>query len=725
MAEWDGRARASRMRSGRGLRAALGVTGVVAAMLLVAVTAWAEPAPDPTAGAEAASGGGDELKSEPDTGVPEGIRAGSLGVDAQDAGAIVGDPNCSFETLPANDDGSTDEILLPFSVDFFGDTFSSLYVNNNGNITFDGPLGTYTPENLLQTGSKIIAPYWADVDTRTDLGGGIAGEGTVAEASPPGFGSAEVTYGGTVYEGHLALCVNWVDVGYYAFHSDKLNSFQLLLVDRSDVGTGNFDVVFNYGSVLWETGDASGGVNGFGGAPARAGFASGVGGGGGGGEVGSLAATGYEVPGSGTPGAFLDGAPDGLAQRSVNSAVPGRQVYEFRGGDPGFGGASGQITDSIGPVAGAMVAVLDTADFSLAGGAVTDASGYFNAIAPPGDYFLYLIDPSGGHPNAFAGSPDLVTVVDGAFTYLDATMTALRGAVAGTISSEDTFEGIPGSVAVLIALGANSASFRGTVADANGDFAIGDLPVGSYLAVFLDPTGAHLSEFHDDSPTPLTAQLVDVTAGGTTSLSPSLAAAPGVTAQAGATLSGTITEEVSGEPVPNVMVAALHASTYGLAEATFTDSNGDYTFDLDPGDYKLEFLDLTGRHDMEWYDDLPFTEVGSAVSATAPGTADAALPPTTGAVAGTVTDDPSGTPLGGAWVLAIGNAGITGGVVTPSDGTYVLDGLAPGTYRVTFVDPIGGRPQEFWDDSLDFGGATPIGVTVGTTVSAIDAAMHL
>lgn len=55
----------------------------------------------------------------------------------------------------------------------------------------------------------------------------------------------------------------------------------------------------------------------------------------------------------------------------------------------------------------------------------------------------------------------------------------------------------------------------------------------------------------------------------------------------------------------------------------------------------------------------------------------------------------------------------------------MLDGLAPGTYRVTFVDPIGGRPQEFWDDSLDFGGATPIGVTVGTTVSAIGAAMHL
>lgn len=719
MTESTRRAVGARTRRARPLKAALGLTCLMVATLLVAVTASASPSADPAGvGSPATSDGGD-LKPEPDTEVPEDLRQGSLGAGVtQNAGAIIGDPNCALETLPANDDGSTDEILLPFSIDFFGDSFSSLYVNNNGNVTFDAPLGAFTPTNLLQTGAKMIAPFWADVDTRGTFVEGIdAADGVVAEASPPGFGSAEVTYGTTIHEGHLALCVNWVDVGYYANHVDKLNSFQLLLVDRSDVDAGDVDVVFNYGSILWETGDASGGDNGFGGSPARAGFAGGVG-------AGALAATGYEIPGSGTTGAFLDGALDPLSQRSVNSAVPGRQVYEFRSGNPGFEGASGQITDTLGPVARTMVAVLDTADFSLAGGAVTDASGYFNAIVPPGDYFLYLIDPTGGHAIGFAGAPDTVTVEPGLFTYTEPTMTALRGGVNGTISSSDTLDGIPGAVAVLIDL-TISGPGRGVIADDFGNFNIPDLPVGNYLAVFLDPTAAHLSEFHDDSPGPGGAQVFAVTAGASTSLFPELAAAPNVNAQGGAELSGTITDEVSGQPLDNVMVAALHASTYGLAQATFTDAAGAYALDLDPGDYKLEFVDLDGRHTMEWYDDLPGDGIGSAVTVTAPGTADAALPPRTGAIAGTVTDDPSTAPLPGSWVLAIGNTGITSGDVTLSDGAYTLDGLAPGAYHVTFVDPNGGRAQEFWDDSLDFGGASPIVVTVGNTTSPIDAALHL
>ena len=48
-------------------------------------------------------------------------------------------------TLPANDDGSTAAITLPFSLNYFGVTFTQTYVNNNGNITFTGPLSTYTP----------------------------------------------------------------------------------------------------------------------------------------------------------------------------------------------------------------------------------------------------------------------------------------------------------------------------------------------------------------------------------------------------------------------------------------------------------------------------------------------------------------------------------------------------------------------------------------------------
>jgi Nidogen-like len=183
-----------------------------------------------------------------------------------------------------------------------------VWVNNNGNVTFDAPLWTYTPFELQAPTHAIIAPYFADVDTR-------------------GSGSAVVRYGWgtTTFEGRPAFCVNCVDVGYYNSHFDKLNSFQLLLVDRSDVRGGDFDIVFNYGTVNWETGDASGGSGGFGGESARVGFANGDG----------SAVNSYELPGSGIDGSLLDSNPvRGLIHNSIGSSQDGRYIYRIRNGQP-------------------------------------------------------------------------------------------------------------------------------------------------------------------------------------------------------------------------------------------------------------------------------------------------------------------------------------------------------------------------------------------------------
>jgi PKD repeat protein/lysophospholipase L1-like esterase len=223
--------------------------------------------------------------------------------EAASGGAVISSADCTQNDLGPNDDYYTGKVPLPFGVNFYGTSFESLYVNNNGNVTFDGPLGTYTPFGLAQTSSQIIAPFFADVDTRA--------------GSTVRYG-----WGNTTYEGHRAFCVNWVDVGYYAFHTDKLNSFQLLLVQREDAGVGDFDIVFNYDKVQWETGDASGGSGGLGGTSATAGFSNGSG----------LPGTSFELAGSGDNGAFLDGGPSGLAATSTDSSVPGRHVYRVRGG---------------------------------------------------------------------------------------------------------------------------------------------------------------------------------------------------------------------------------------------------------------------------------------------------------------------------------------------------------------------------------------------------------
>lgn len=232
-----------------------------------------------------------------------GSLTGGGAASAATGQAIISSAECTQHTLSANDDGSTSAIPLPFSISFYQSSYSSLWVNNNGNVTFDGPLSTFTPFGLSNTMTPIIAPFFADVDTR--------GQGS----QPVQYG-----YGTTTIVGRQAFCVNWLNVGYYGSHTDKLNSFQLLLVDRSDQGAGAFDIVFNYGSIQWETGDASGGSGGMGGSPARVGFSSGSG----------LPGSSTEFNGSGVSGAFLDSSPTGLVHGSLGSGIPGRYVFSVR-----------------------------------------------------------------------------------------------------------------------------------------------------------------------------------------------------------------------------------------------------------------------------------------------------------------------------------------------------------------------------------------------------------
>src|SRR5262245_41845130 len=120
---------------------------------------------------------------------------------------------CTAHQLAANDDGSSDAIAIPFDLKFFGSPYNQLYVNNNGNVTFGAPLSEYTPSDLTgPTDLPIIAPFFADVDTE-------------------GAGSSVVTYGAS--PDGTTFCVNWVNVGYYDAHDDKLNSIQLLLTKHA------------------------------------------------------------------------------------------------------------------------------------------------------------------------------------------------------------------------------------------------------------------------------------------------------------------------------------------------------------------------------------------------------------------------------------------------------------------------------------------------------------
>jgi len=226
-------------------------------------------------------------------------------------------------TLAANDDGSTGPVAVGFNLDFFGFNTNTLHVNNNGNVTLDGSnLGAFTPISLLTTGRSIIAPFFGDVDTR---------QGNVA------------TYGNDVVNGRAAFGVEWIDVRHFSFGLPT-NTFELVIIDRSDVNPGDFDFEFNFDQVLWEAGTASGSDSlGLGGNSARVGYANGT------------TAT-FELPGSAVNGAFLDSGPVGtsLIQNSLNSNVLGRYVFSVRNGQvivdpsPSNGAVPEPITATLG-----------------------------------------------------------------------------------------------------------------------------------------------------------------------------------------------------------------------------------------------------------------------------------------------------------------------------------------------------------------------------------------
>lgn len=226
------------------------------------------------------------------TNLPPGQGFFRLGV----ANAIRSGFTNNQQILDRNDDGSTAKVQIGFFINFFGSSNATLYVNNNGDVTFDNPQSEYVPKNLASLGVKVIAPYWADVDTRNES-------------------SDVVKYGNGTVNGHDAFGVDWVNVGYYSWHADKLLSCQLVIIDRSDIAPGNFDMEFNYFKVQWEWGDASKNC------PPHAGFSNGLG--------------GEELPGSGVQGAFQDtNVVTGLIYNSLNSLVPGRYVFSFRDGQP-------------------------------------------------------------------------------------------------------------------------------------------------------------------------------------------------------------------------------------------------------------------------------------------------------------------------------------------------------------------------------------------------------
>jgi len=158
------------------------------------------------------------------------------------SGAVVmaaGDDNAS-SWLEFSDDPGVD-----FTLQFFGNNYDRFYVNNNGVVTFTAPLPDkfYIPAGFPQS-VPLLAPFWADVDTR--IGGGNVH-----------------LLRGTSSRGNPFVQIDWVDVGYYnrtvTGNLDTRNTFSVYIEDDP----GGDIVAYQYWDMNWTTGDTTG-TGGFG-----------------------------------------------------------------------------------------------------------------------------------------------------------------------------------------------------------------------------------------------------------------------------------------------------------------------------------------------------------------------------------------------------------------------------------------------------------------------------
>jgi hypothetical protein len=283
---------------------------------------------------------------------------------------------------------------------------------------------------------------------------------------------------------------------------------------------------------------------------------------------------------------------------------------------------AGTVTDTVSGnlLQGVWVLVLGPPNGAPVGGAVTDSEGHYTVPNLEGrQHQVVFLDPSGAHP--VQSGPDPISLEAGTTTTVDTQLDAGTppadgpAAVGGTVTETGSGEALEATWAIV--LHAETWAFAAAEATAaDGTWSLG-VPVGDYRVMVVDPTGTHAAGF--------TPGIVSVAEGAQAVAD--LALAPdGPTAA----ITGTVTEDGSGDPVEGAWAVAVSATTGAPTAGATTAADGSYAIaGLRAGPVKVVFLDPLMAHLMEWFDDTTMgeaTELTLVAGQTA--TADAALQPT-------------------------------------------------------------------------------------------------
>lgn len=209
---------------------------------------------------------------------------------------------------------------------------------------------------------------------------------------------------------------------------------------------------------------------------------------------------------------------------------------------------------------------------------------------------------------------------------------------------------------------------------------------------------------------------------------------PAIAAAATGSISGTVTDSLTHDPVAGVYVCASYEDAESFEEGCeTTDQGGKYTIGgLGSGEYQVEFWPSIGglNYLTQYYRGKSNWEEAEPVSVSdglETPNIDAALEEG-GQIEGRVVDAVSEAGLEGVWVCAyeVNEEGFGGCTDSDVNGEYVLPGLSTGSYEVQFwPKPGSGYLVQYYSGRQAPGEANLVPVTVGTIADEINAAMQV
>jgi protocatechuate 3,4-dioxygenase beta subunit len=191
---------------------------------------------------------------------------------------------------------------------------------------------------------------------------------------------------------------------------------------------------------------------------------------------------------------------------------------------------------------------------------------------------------------------------------------------------------------------------------------------------------------------------------------------------------GTVTEEGTGNPIPDLQVDLYDSSTLNYVGYALTDASGNYTKSgLATGLYKIGFNVVSALNYIpEYFNNSSDLNGATAVSVTSGSETSGinAQLAQGGVIKGIVTEEGTGNPIPGLPVDLYNSSTLNnvGYALTDASGNFTKSGLATGSYKISFNLGSGlNYVPEYYNNAPDSDSAAIVSVTAGSETLGIDA----